>query len=142
MLLVFLALFALQTALSASKGVASQATFPLISVSCNHQQLPTAPLPLVMLKVLSPLATKSYSATKRLGSFSLGPARRFSLEFQRAASLRPWGSKSELLASEGLLEEKEKKQGKKFHYQEQSLCFQRNTFLVYFYFLTSVHTTY
>jgi hypothetical protein len=48
-----------------------------------------------MLRVLSPLATKSYSATKRLGSFSLGPARRFSLEFHRAASLRPCGSKSD-----------------------------------------------
>lgn len=51
-------------------------------------------LPLVMLSVLSPLATKSYSATNRLGSFSLGPANRFSLEFQRAASDSPGDSKS------------------------------------------------
>lgn len=60
----------------------------------NGPQLRSDTLPLVMLSVLSPLATKSYSATNRLGSFSLGPANRFSLEFQRAASDRPEGSKS------------------------------------------------
>lgn len=84
-----------KSALLISKGLNNQATISPNFWLLQLPPLPTALLPLVILRVLSPLATKSYSATKRLGSFSLGPARRFSLEFQRAASLRPWGSKSD-----------------------------------------------
>lgn len=84
-------------ALNRQKVILKTISGPLLPVYLKLKQSMYYGLPLVMLRVLSPLATKSYSATNRLGSFSLGPDKRFSLEFHRAASLKPCGSKSDTI---------------------------------------------